>query len=158
MIYTIVLNNSGTGTQQDNPGNELTDVLPAGPDAGLGHRHLRRRRGHGGNQHRDLERLDPRRRLGDDHHQATINPGTAPGTTISNQGAFNYDADGNGTNEASGVTDSPAAGGAADPTTFQVQGGSAPPPIPTLDEVGLMLLALLLAMGGAVMLRRRAAR
>ena len=88
---------------------------------------------------------------------ATINSGVAPGTTITNQATFNYDADGNGTNEASGVTDNPAAGGAADPTTFQVQGGNVPPPIPTLDEVGLMLLALLLAMGGAVMLRRRRA-
>ncbi|MEO6192548.1 MAG: IPTL-CTERM sorting domain-containing protein [Thermoanaerobaculia bacterium] len=41
--------------------------------------------------------------------------------------------------------------------TTGVQGGSVPPPVPTLGEVGLIVLALLLAMGGAVMLRRRRA-
>ena len=44
------------------------------------------------------------------------------GTLISNQGAVTYDADGNGTNEANGVTDDPAVGGAADPTSFAVRG------------------------------------
>src|SRR4051812_49888495 len=28
--YTTLFRSSGTGTQQDNPGNEFTDVLPAG--------------------------------------------------------------------------------------------------------------------------------
>jgi hypothetical protein len=54
------------------------------------------------------------------------------------------------------VTDNPAVGGTADPTSFVVAGAPAAP-IPTLDEMGLALLALLLAMGGAVMLRRRRA-
>jgi uncharacterized repeat protein (TIGR01451 family) len=158
VIYTVVLSNSGTGTQQDNPGNEFTDVLPAGltlvsatatsgaavATVGTNTVTWNGSIAAGGSVTITIN--------------ATINSGVAPGTTITNQGTFNYDADGNGTNEASGVTDNPAAGGAADPTTFQVQGGvTPPPPIPTLDEVGLMLLALLLAMGGAVMLRRRRA-
>ena len=28
VTYTVVLTNSGNGTQQNNPGNEFTDVLP----------------------------------------------------------------------------------------------------------------------------------
>ncbi|MEO6192547.1 MAG: DUF11 domain-containing protein, partial [Thermoanaerobaculia bacterium] len=157
LVYTVVLTNSGTGTQGDNPGDELTDVLPAGltlvsatATSGVALATVPTRTvtwngsiPAGGSVTITIN--------------ATIDANVAPGTTLSNQGTFNYDADGNGTNEASGVTDSPAAGGSADPTTFQVQGGVTPPPIPTLDEVGLMLLALLLAMGGAVMLRRRRA-
>ena len=54
---------------------------------------------------------------------ATINAGTA-GTTISNQGSLSFDADLNGTNEASGVTDDPAVGGASDPTSFNVLPGA----------------------------------
>ena len=64
-----------------------------------------------------------------------------------------YDADVNGTNESTAMTDDPAAGGAADPTTITVGGVQAG--IPTLNEVGLILLAVLLALGGAVVLRRR---
>jgi uncharacterized repeat protein (TIGR01451 family) len=157
VTYTIVLNNSGTGTQQDNPGNELTDVLPpsltlvsATATSGAAVATV-------GTNTVTWNGSIPAGGSVTITIQATINPGTAQGTTISNQGAISYDADGDGTNEASGMTDSPAAAGAADPTTFQVQGGSVPPPIPTLDEVGLMLLALLLAMGGAVVLRRRRA-
>jgi hypothetical protein len=89
--------------------------------------------------------------------QATVNAGAAPGTTVSNQASFAYDADGNGTNETSGVTDDPSAGGAADPTTFTVGGGIPAPPIPTLDGAGLALLALLLAVAGGWALRRRRA-
>jgi uncharacterized repeat protein (TIGR01451 family) len=157
LVYTVVLTNSGSGTQQDNPGDEFTDVLPAGltlvsatatSGAALATVPTRTVTWNGSIPAGGSVTITI---------NATIDAGVAPGTTLTNQGTFNYDADGNGTNEASGVTDSPAAGGAADPTTFQVQGGSVPPPIPTLDEVGLMLLALLLAMGGAVMLRRRRA-
>ncbi|HSU82503.1 MAG TPA: IPTL-CTERM sorting domain-containing protein, partial [Thermoanaerobaculia bacterium] len=88
--------------------------------------------------------------------QATVNAGTAQGTTVSNQAAFSYDSDGNGTNDASGVSDDPAVRGTGDPTSFTV-GQASVIDVPTLDEAGLLLLALLLAMGGAVMLRRRRA-
>ena len=157
VTYTVVLSNSGTGTQQDNPGNELTDVLPpsltlvsATATSGAAVATV-------GTNTVTWNGSIPAGGSVTITITATINSGVAPGTTIANQATFNYDADGNGTNESSGVTDSPAAGGAADPTTFQVAGGGTPPPIPTLDEMGLMLLALLLAMGGAVMLRRRRA-
>ena len=50
---------------------------------------------------------------------ATINSGTQ-GQTISNQGTISYDADGNGTNEATALTDDPTVGGSSDPTSFTV--------------------------------------
>ncbi|HEY4596906.1 MAG TPA: IPTL-CTERM sorting domain-containing protein, partial [Thermoanaerobaculia bacterium] len=77
------------------------------------------------------------------------------GTTITNQGTISYDANGDGTNESTAATDA-SPGGAADPTSFQVA-GPAPAPIPTLDGLGLMLLALLLAVAGGWALRRRRA-
>ncbi|HEV7784182.1 MAG TPA: IPTL-CTERM sorting domain-containing protein, partial [Thermoanaerobaculia bacterium] len=86
---------------------------------------------------------------------ATIDPGVAAGTTLTNQGTIAYDADGNGTNEATAMTDDPATAGTANPTVFQVGPIVEPPPIPTLDTLGLALLALLLAIGGAALLQRR---
>ncbi len=73
--------------------------------------------------------------------------------TITNQGTIFYDTDANGANEASTGTDNPATPNAnPDPTSFMVP---VAPLIPTVNEIGLMLLALLLAMGGAWTLRRR---
>ncbi len=157
LVYTVVLTNSGPGTQGDNPGNELTDVLPAGLTLVSATATSGTAAVNVGTRTVTWNGSIPAGGSVTITINATIDANVAPGTTISNQATFNYDADGNGTNESSGVTDSPAAGGAADPTTFQVQGGAVVPPIPTLSEVGLMMLALLLALGGAVMLRRRRA-
>jgi uncharacterized repeat protein (TIGR01451 family) len=157
VVYTVVLTNSGTATQGDNPGNELTDVLPAGLTLVSATATSGTAAVNVGTRTVTWNGSIPVGGSVTITINATIDANVAPGTTLSNQATFNYDADGNGTNEASGVTDSPAAGGAADPTTFQVAGGAVVPPIPTLSEVGLMVLALLLAMGGAVMLRRRRA-
>ncbi len=156
LTYTVVLTNSGSNTQGDNPGAELTDVLPAGLT-------LVTATATSGIATADI----PTRTVTWNGAlaagasvtitiNATIDFNVAPGTTLSNQGAIAYDADGDGTNEASGATDDPATAGAADPTSFQVRGVEAAP-VPALDEAGLTLLALLLAMGGAVMLRRRRA-
>ncbi|HKH48023.1 MAG TPA: DUF11 domain-containing protein [Thermoanaerobaculia bacterium] len=156
VTYTVVLTNTSGQDQADNPGAEFTDVLPTqltlvsatatsgtavatvatntvtwnGPIPG------------GGSVTITIN--------------ASVGSGIANGTSISNQGSVAYDADGNGTNEASGVTDDPAAGGAGNPTTFVV-GGQSAAEIPTLNEVGLALLVLLLALGGAGLLRRRRA-
>jgi uncharacterized repeat protein (TIGR01451 family) len=157
VTYTVVLTNSGSGTQADNPGNELTDVLPSSltlvsatatsgtvvPTVATNTVTWNGSIPAGGSVTLTIN--------------ATIKTNVAPGTTISNQATFSYDANGDGTNEASGVSDDPVAQGGSDPTAFQVQGPDVAPGIPTLDGLGLMLLALLLAMGGAVMLRRRRA-
>jgi hypothetical protein len=84
---------------------------------------------------------------------ATIGAGTS-GQSITNQGTILFDADGNGTNESSVPTDDPAVGGANDPTAIVVGGVIE---IPTLSEVGLALLALLMVSGALLTLRRRRA-
>jgi uncharacterized repeat protein (TIGR01451 family) len=157
VTYTVVLTNSGPGTQGDNPGNEFADVLPA-----------------------SLTLISALATSG----TATATPATntvawngslaagasvtitinaiikvavAPGTTISNQGTIAYDADGNGTNEASAVTDDPATTPQGDPTSFEVGAAPAVPEVPALDGLGLALLAALLSLSGAWVLRRRKA-
>jgi hypothetical protein len=66
-------------------------------------------------------------------------------TTISNQGTVYYDADGNGSNEASAVTDDPGVAGSADPTSFTVSvSGSTFHSVPTVSTIALVMLVLLL--------------
>ena len=85
---------------------------------------------------------------------ATINQGTT-GQTISNQGTINYDADGDGTNDTTGVTDDPSTGTSGDPTSRVVGAAGFDPEIPTLSEWGLILLCLALAGAAVIFLRRR---
>jgi len=154
VTYTVVLHNSGAGTQGDNPGHEFTDVLPSGlvlvsatASSGTAVATVATRTvtwdgsiPSGGSVTITIT--------------ATIDPGLAPGTTLTNQGTISYDADGNGTNEATAVTDDPSAAGTGNPTAFQV-GAQSIAEVPTLDTLGLALLALLLAFGGSLLLRRR---
>jgi uncharacterized repeat protein (TIGR01451 family) len=154
VTYTVVLTNSGPGTQADNPGAEFTDVLPAGltlvsatATSGTAVATV------GTNTVTWNGSLVAGASVTITIN-ATIN--AAIGTTITNQGTISYDADGNGTNEATAVTDDPAAAGAGNPTAFQVVAQSIAQ-VPTLDTLGLALLALLLALGGSLLLRRRAA-
>ena len=51
---------------------------------------------------------------------ATIPASTALGTAVSNQGTASFDADNNGSNETTALTDDPAVAGGADPTSFTV--------------------------------------
>jgi hypothetical protein len=51
---------------------------------------------------------------------ATVKPTVALDTTVSNQASISYDANVDGTNESSAVTDDPSVGGADDPTDFVV--------------------------------------
>jgi len=124
VTYTVTLTNNGTGNQGDNPGNELTDVLPAGvtlvsavATSGTATATI------GTNTATWNGTLAP---LGGSTTltiAATVNVGTA-GTTISNQGSLSFDADQDGANEASGLTDDPTVGGASDPTSFNVLPGA----------------------------------
>src|SRR5262249_28103716 len=133
VTYMVVLTNSGTGTQQDNPGNELTDVLPssltlvsASATSGTTGVVVATNTG-------TWNGSIPAGGTVTITINATIKINVAPGTTISNQATFSYDADGDGTNEANGVSDDPRAQGGSDPTSFQVQGPDVPFDIPTLD-------------------------
>jgi uncharacterized repeat protein (TIGR01451 family) len=155
VTYTIVLQNSGPGDQPDNPGDELTDGLPssltlvsATATAGAAVATV-------GTNTVTWNGAIPAGGTVTITVQATINAGVTAGTTISNQATFQYDADADGSNETGGVSDDPAAGGAADPTAITVAPVDPVPPIPTLDGLGLLLLAILLALMGGWRLRRR---
>ncbi|UXI67050.1 DUF11 domain-containing protein [Tahibacter amnicola] len=117
VTYTVILNNAATGAQPDNPGNEFTDVLPAGltldsavATSGTASATVAT------NTVTWNGTIAP---LGGQVTltiSATVNAGA--GTMISNQGTISFDGDGNGTNESSTVTDDPNVGGATDATVF----------------------------------------
>ena len=153
VTYTVTISNTSAFDQQDNPGDEFTDVLPAGltlvsatASSGTAVADVPNSTVHwngtivaGGSVTITITAL--------------INNGTA-GTTISNQGTIFFDADGNGTNESSILTDDPTPPGATDPTSITV---AAIAQVPTLSTVGLAMLALLLMGGALLILRRRQA-
>jgi uncharacterized repeat protein (TIGR01451 family) len=155
ITYTVTLTNSGPGTQQDNPGNEFTDVLPptltlvsaSAPSgtavANVGTNTVTWNGSIAASASVAISIV------------AKVNAGTA-GQTISNQGTISYDSNGDGTNDASNVTDDPATIAGGDPTSVTV----APGPIiavPTLSEYGLAALCLALAGAALLLLRRRRA-
>ena len=151
VTYTVTLTNSSGTAQQDNPGDEFTDVLPAGlaltsanATAGTAVADTA-----GNTVH--WNGVIPANGSVTITIQATVKNGTQ-GTSISNQGTIFFDADGNGTNESSVLTDDPGVGGAADPTAFRV---AAITEVPTLSGAGLAALSLLLAAFALLRLRRR---
>jgi uncharacterized repeat protein (TIGR01451 family) len=153
VTYTIVISNTGSSSSPDNAGNEFTDTLPASltlvsatATSGTATTAANTVNWNGGIPAAGTVTITI---------TATINAGTAAGTTISNQGSVSYDADLNGSNETTVQTDSPAAAGASDPTTFVVVGGGVVPPIPTLSEMGLMALGFFLLLAAWSTLRRR---
>ena len=154
VTYTVVLANAGPEDQLDNPGDEFTDVLPA-------ELALTAASASAGTAFADVPNATvtwngviPAGGSVTVTIQALLAPGLADGTLVVNQGTFAYDADGNGTNEASGATDDPATGTAGDPTEFVVFLASLQE-IPTLDTLGLALLALALAALAMRRARRR---
>jgi len=149
IAYTVTIANAGPGAQQDNPGAEFTDVLPA-----------------------SLTLLSATATVGTAvatvaTNAVTWNGALAAGASatititarikadqagqmIGNQGTLSFDADGDGSNESSGVTDDPGVAGPADPTRFAV-----PVAIPTVSAWGLTLLGAIMV-GVAWRRRRRA--
>jgi len=131
--YTITLTNAGPGTQADNSGDEMTDVLPSsvtllGASASSGTV--------------VAEIVNNRVRWNGSIPaggsvtitiQAVVNAGTA-GSPIANQATISYDADGNGTNEATGTSNT---------ATFTPAAASA---IPALSHLALLALAAMLAL------------
>jgi uncharacterized repeat protein (TIGR01451 family) len=153
VTYTVTISNPSAAGQLDNPGDEFTDVLPAqlilvsaSATSGTAVATVAT------NTVTWNGAIAPAGSV-TITITATILP-SAVGQAISNQGTIRFDADGNGTNEASVLTDDPALPGADDPTTFV---SSAVLDIPTLSEVGLMAMALFLAAGALLLLRRRTA-
>jgi uncharacterized repeat protein (TIGR01451 family) len=153
VTYTITLTNSGTGAQADNPGNELTDVLPSQLALVSATATSGTAAANTGTNTVTWNGAIPAGGTVTITINATILPAAA-GATVSNQGTIAYDGDGNGTNEATAQTDDPTTPGSGNPTAFEV-GGPAPPPIPTLSPLGLLLLTVVLSGLALAMLRRR---
>jgi uncharacterized repeat protein (TIGR01451 family) len=154
ITYTIVMTNSGLGTQPDNAGNELTDILPpqlhlvsasATSGAALATLATNTVTWNGSLAAGTSVTITI---------LATIDPTITPGTTVTNQGTTSFDADGNGTNDSSGTTDDPAAGGSANPTSFSVAAPASVAAIPALDPRALFALCVLLAMVAVAALKR----
>jgi hypothetical protein len=104
--------------QNNNPGDEFTEVLPnsltllsASANSGAATT--------GGNTIHWNGSIPPAGSTVTITINATINA-NAGGQTVSAQGTAFYDADGNGTNESSRVTDDPSTPAANDPTKFTV--------------------------------------
>jgi uncharacterized repeat protein (TIGR01451 family) len=157
VTYTVVISNSGPSASPDNAGDEFTDVLPsqltlvsASATAGTAVATV-------GTNTVTWNGSVPAHGSVTITIDATINADAA-GQTVSNQGTVSFDSNLDGSNETSVDTDDPAVGGNADPTDFDVAGLPAIQEIPTLGPLGLAVLALLLAMGSLLLMRRRSSR
>jgi uncharacterized repeat protein (TIGR01451 family) len=150
ITYTITLTNSGPGAQADNPGNELTDVLP--PTLAL----VSATSPAVANVPTNTVTFNGAIPAGGTVTftiTATILPAAA-GAQVSNQATLSYDANGDTVNEATAQTDDPTAAGSNNPTTITVSGVPVAT-IPTLSTLGLLLLSLALAALALALLKRR---
>jgi len=155
ITYTIVISNAGPAAQGNNPGDEMTDVLPASLTL------LAATASSGtavANTGTNTVTWNGALAAGSSVTitiQALIESNVTPGTTITNQATINYDADGNGTNEATATSDDPSQAGGGQATGFVVVAAPAETAdIPALDGIGLAALAALLAGIGLLVARR----
>ena len=118
VTYTVVLTNAGPSAQADNPGNELTDVLPASLTLVSATASSGTAVATVGTNTVTWDGSLANGASVTITISATIAASTAPGTAVANQGTVSFDADGNGTNESTALTDDPGVSGTADPTTF----------------------------------------
>jgi uncharacterized repeat protein (TIGR01451 family) len=153
VTYSIVLSNSGVSAQPDNAGDEFTDVLPAGltlvsasASSGTAVATI-------GTNTVTWNGSIPAAGSVTITINASIDATVVAGTTIVNQGTISFDADGNGSNEATAVTDDPATGAQGDATGIVVLGAATS--IPTLGTWMKLLLIAALMMCAAAALRRR---
>lgn len=119
--YTVVLSNSGNGAQANNPGNEFTDALPAGLTLISASASSGTAVATVATNTATWNGSIPAGGSVTITILASINTGTR-GMTISNQGSIAYDADVNGTNESSALTDDPGTQTPNDTTSFLVGG------------------------------------
>lgn len=150
--YTIKITNQGPATQFDNPGHELTDPLsldftPVSVSATSGTATA--------TNFLNWDGSIPANGTVTITLLVQLSSLLTTGTTVSNQATALYDADGNGTNEASASSDDPATATAGDPTIFQVVGAPAVTEIPTLGGMGLAALAVLMGLVAVGVMARR---
>jgi uncharacterized repeat protein (TIGR01451 family) len=130
VTYTVTITNTGTNSQADNPGNEFTDVLPAGLTLVSASETSGTAAANVGTKTVTWNGAIPAGGSVTITITATINAGTE-GLAISNQGSVSYDADLNGTNETTVLTDDPALPGASDPTSFSIPAAATATPTMT---------------------------
>ncbi len=121
VVYTVTLTNSGPSTQLDNSGHEFNDVLPAGLTLVSANATSGTAVATVGTNTVTWDGTLAASASVTITINATVNAAVPPFTTITNQGTASYDANGDGTNEATKVTDDPSIGGAADATSFVTQ-------------------------------------
>ncbi len=155
VTYTITLNNISANTQGDNPGDEFVDALPAGlslvsatASSGTAVANI-------GTHTVTWNGSIAAAGSVSITINASIDLNVSGGTTISNQGTINFDADGNGSNEASTVTDDPATGAAGDGTAIVIAAVGEAVAIPASNPWTQLLLMMALAMVATITLRRR---
>jgi uncharacterized repeat protein (TIGR01451 family) len=127
ITYTVVLANAGAAAQGDNPGNEFSDVLPASLTLVSASASSGTAVATVGTNTVTWNGAIPATSSVTITIQATIKAATSGGTVVSNQGTASYDSDGNGTNNATALTDDPSTGAVNDPTSFTVVAGGVAP-------------------------------
>jgi len=151
VTYTLTLTNYGTATQQDNAGPELEDVLSghlrlvsAWADSGVVSVEMATNTVSWNGAIPPLSTVT-----------ITIDAMVgrlSDGDMINNQATSWSDADGDGTNEARGVSDDP---GTLEPFDATVVAALILPNIPALTTMGLLILAILISTAGFFFLRSK---
>ncbi|HEX5718523.1 MAG TPA: hypothetical protein VF179_20340, partial [Thermoanaerobaculia bacterium] len=151
---TFEMTNHGPAVQMDNPGDEFTNILPAGltlvtaaASSGTISTPGNTVIWNGGIEVEETVTVT---------FDATIDVGTA-GSTLCIQAKGSFDLDGTGTNETELLSDYPGVPGDADPCCFFVSPILGPVIIPTLSDLAAVALALLLAALSLGRLRRPSA-
>jgi uncharacterized repeat protein (TIGR01451 family) len=147
MTYTVVLINHGPFPQADNPGDEFIDNLPTG----LTLTGVSATSGIASSMGNTAKWNGAIPVGGSVTITITAMVTGTLGMTICNQATIFYDADGDGVNESTRVSDDPGEPGLADPCCFEIS----PPFVPTLSGTGLAALMILLACVAMLRLRRR---
>ncbi len=154
ITYTVTINNTGSAAQPDNPGNEFNDILPAQVALVSATSTSGTAVATTGTNTVIWNGAIPAGGSVTITITATILP-SAVGTTVTNQGTISYDADNNGTNEATAVTDDPGVAGGGNPTSFLI--GGPPVEVPTLSPLALLILVAALGSAAFQLMRRRTA-
>jgi uncharacterized repeat protein (TIGR01451 family) len=154
VTYTIVLSNSGPSAQLNNPGDEFVDVLPAQLTLVNATATSGTALATVGTNTVTWNGSIPAAGSVTITIHAIVETNVPVGTTITNQGTIHYDADGDGTNESTAVTDDPSQPGSGNGTGFVVAPAAAASDIPALDPRSLIVLATLLAAIGVLITRR----
>ena len=114
----VAVSNAGTGRQLDNPGDELVDVLPPNVTLVSAIATIGTAVANLGTNTVTWNGSLAAGAIATIVINGTVATSITAGTAVTNQGAVNFDADGNGTNESGMLTDDPGVGGPTDPTAF----------------------------------------